>query len=141
MEKEQITALLFVFICSVSDIRKKKIPLMVIIVFGTVSVLFLAAGEERPWKEALYALAPGMGLLALAFCTGEGIGYGDGFAVLVLGLLVGALWCLTAVFLGFFLCAVWSLFLLALKKVNGKSRLPFVPFLAVGLGVVLFGFA
>lgn len=139
MEKEYVLALVFVISCALFDLKVKKIPSILLLGFGAVSVVFWLTAGTAGWKEAIYALVPGAAMLALGLCTKESIGYGDGFAVLVLGFLTGMVRCLAAVFIGFLLAAVCGLLLLALKKVNGKSRLPYMPFLAAGLGVVLYG--
>lgn len=139
MEKGCVVAVIFIVFCTISDVRTGKIPVLVILVFGLASVWLLITGNTGSWREILYALVPGMALLALSLCTGESIGYGDGLTVLVLGLLVGIMRCTAAVFTGFLLSAVWGLVLLVLNKANGKSRMPWIPFLAAGLGVTLFG--
>ena len=85
----------------------------------------------------IYSLIPGAFLLAISLCTRESIGYGDGWTVLALGILLGLWKCFVVVFAGFLFSAIFSLILLVLRRVNGKSRLPFLPFITMGLGVVM----
>lgn len=138
MQKQYVLAIIFIIICTVFDLKKKTIPVLIIAISGMLSFGFLFI-EETDWYLVMYSLIPGAVLLMLSLCTKESIGYGDGFIVLILGLLLGITKCVTVVFIGFFVFAIFALFLLLIKKVNGKSKLPYVPFLAIGLGVVLFG--
>ncbi len=125
----------FIIICAIFDIRKKEIPIFVIILFGCISILFIGISGKRTWADIMYSLAPGGFLLLLSLCTRESIGYGDGMAVLVLGILMGYRGCIVIIIIGFISSAFCALVLLVCGKVKGKSRLPFLPFLAIGLGV------
>lgn len=138
MQYEYIAAIIFILIGTIFDIKKKEIPILLIVIFGIVSIALAVRVENQNWQMVLFSLIPGATMLALSLCTRESIGYGDGFVVLVLGVLLGISKCLSCVFLGFFLSSVYSLLLLVFKKVNGKSRFPYMPFLAVGLGVAIF---
>lgn len=128
----------FIAICCIFDIRKKEIPIFIIVAFGILSLIAVAIAQKPELYSVLYSLIPGAAMLGLSLCTKESIGYGDGFVVLVLGVLLGFVECVFVVLAGLFLSAVVGLVLLVFKKVRGKSRMPFMPFLAAGLGVVFF---
>lgn len=128
----------FIAICCIFDIRKKEIPVFIIVAFGLLSLIAVAIAQKPELYSVLYSLIPGAVMLGLSLCTKESIGYGDGFVVLVLGVLLGFVECVFVVLAGLFLSAVVGLVLLVFKKVRGKSRMPFMPFLAAGLGVVFF---
>lgn len=132
---EWIICLIFMTICTVTDIKKKEVPIAVIVLFGSVAVLYVIIGGEKKWMEILYSIMPGAFLLLLGLCTRESIGYGDGFAAMVSGLLTGWKGCVTAIITGLLLSSVFALALLICKRAKGKSRIPFLPFLAIGLGV------
>lgn len=135
---EWIICLVFMAICVVADIRKKEIPVAVIALFGSLAFLYAVIWGGKDWSEILYSLAPGLFLLLLALCTRESIGYGDGLAAVVVGILVGWKECLAAIISGCLLSSVFALVLLVCRKVRGKSRIPFLPFLAAGMGVFYF---
>lgn len=139
MNIEYAMAIVFIGICTVFDWRRMEIPALIIHGFGILSLIFSFACRRSELHTLLYSLIPGIILLILGFLTRESIGYGDGLAVLVLGILLGIRRCVAAVFAGFILSAIVALILLTFRKVSGKSRLPFIPFLAAGLGVALFG--
>lgn len=130
-----IIAAVCMTVLAIVDIREKAIPVTFLVAFGIMAVGYVLMEGEGEWRPVLYSLIPGVFLLAVSLCTRESIGYGDGWVVLALGLLTGAEGCFMAVFTGLLLSALFSLVLLAVHKVNGKSRLPFLPFLTIGLGV------
>ncbi len=128
-------SLIFIIICTIFDIRKKEIPVFLIGLFGCISILTIGIIGEKTWADIACSLVPGSILLLLSLCTRESIGYGDGMVALVLGILMGYGECIAIIIIGLMGSAVCALILLACGKVKGKSRLPFLPFLAVGLGV------
>ena len=140
MEIKEKIALLFILICAVYDCKTKEIPVWIITLFGTIAIIIMAAsGNKEDVMPVIYAFVPGAFLLLLSLCTKESVGYGDGFVVLVIGLLVGFAPCVSAVCAAFVLSGIFSFFLLILHRINVKSRLAYMPFLAAGLGVVIFG--
>lgn len=135
IEMEWIICLVFMAICAVIDIRKKEIPIVIIALFGGCAFLYIIIWERKGWDDIFYSFIPGLSLLLIGLCTRESIGYGDGLAAMMIGILIGWEGCVAAVTGGFLLSAVFALVLLVCKKVKGKSRIPFLPFLAAGLGV------
>ena len=134
---EWAVSLIFIMICTITDIRKREIPLTMIILFSCLSlVIAKIRGEEGGWFSFLYSMAPGVFFLLLSFCTRQSIGYGDVLVILVLGLYVGYRKCIMIVAIGLVASSVYALVLLVCRKVKGKSRIAFVPFLAIGWGVV-----
>ena len=130
-----IIAAVFLITASITDIRKKEISVILIGLFVAASAAYSIVFQSMKWNDFLYSLIPGISLLALGIMTKESIGYGDGLLVLALGILLGLEKCLITVGMGLAASAIYALVLLTLRKVNGKSRLPFVPFLTIGLGV------
>lgn len=139
MQSGWIIAIVCMFVLAIADIKEKAVPCAFLMIFGVIAVIYTVMSGETEWMNILCSLIPGMFLLTVSLCTKESIGYGDGWAVAALGLLIGAEACLLTVCTGLVVSAFFSLILLALHKVNGKSRLPFLPFLTVGLGVLMIG--
>ena len=128
---------------SVTDIFWRRIPAE-ILVMGTAGVLLYQA-VCREMDPALLAggAAVGAGFLLLSKVTGEGIGYGDSWGILVLGLYLG-LWKLLEVLAGtFLLLLAASLVVLAADRMRGgaKRGIPFFPFLTGGylMGLMMGG--
>lgn len=131
----------FLVLCSVSDIRKKEIPLSVVI-----TAFVLAAGftvweigkGERSLAEAGISQLPGLFFLIMAFCTKEKVGYGDGMLLLISGLCLGFYQCFFGLCIALLCSSVTSIILLALHRADRDSGIAFAPFLAIGTGVLFF---
>lgn len=126
-------------VAALFDVRTKKIPVPMISAAAGCSalagVLFLRNGTCTP-QELAASLVPGMVLLLVALLSGEAIGYGDGLLLLATGPLFGwqkMLLCIPAALL---LTTIASVLLLVMKKADRKTKIPFVPFLAAGMGVI-----
>lgn len=127
-------ALCFLGYLAAQDIRWKKIPVMAVVIFGLLSVLYFVAGERAAPENGMYCMMPGMLLLLLSLVTGEKIGYGDGAAVLILGLCTGAVFCVETVCVGVIMSGIYSLYKI-IKKCN--QPIPFLPFLLAAMEVML----
>lgn len=133
-----VFSLLFLAVTGIMDIKDKSISKKLLFADGIVSVL--CAFFQLYYGTTVYALAaslfPGAFFLALAYLTREKIGYGDGYVILFLGPVFG----LTGILIGcvgaLFLSAICSIGLLCLRKANKNTQLPFLPFLAAGMGAV-----
>lgn len=80
----------------------------------------------------LIRLIPGILFIVFTFASKEAIGTGDGIVILALGTILGIENTFKAIFYATVLASVFSLVLICLRKVNKKTRLPFVPFLLLG---------
>lgn len=128
-------------ICSVFDIRKKEIPLIIL-----SAGFFAALGIDiwHIWKESASvaemaaSVLPGVFFLLIGFCTGEKIGYGDGLLLIVMGLFLGFGRCFLVVCISLVFSSAFALVLLVFCKAGRNSRLPLVPFLTIGMGVSFF---
>ena len=65
----------------------------------------------------------------MLFRSRGAIGRGDGYLLCVAGVYLGIAGTLSLLSGALFLCAIWSLLLLAIKKAGKKTEIPFVPFL------------
>lgn len=117
------------------DILQKKISLCLIIV-GIISGLGFSVYE---WvyirsfclSDIIY-LFPGILLIVLS-CFSSQIGLGDGLTVLIVGLFYPSLLSLVILVLAFFSLFIFSLCSYVLGKVKKNSKIPFAPFLLIGL--------
>ena len=96
---------------------------------GLVSGRYLHA--EDIWL-ILGGVGVGILFLAVSRFTGESMGYGDSWAILILGIYLGLWELLTALTGAFFLLAAVSAAGLAAKKMSKRLRIPFYPFLTAG---------
>lgn len=87
----------------------------------------------------LSSLAISLFFLFLIFITkGRGMGYGDVKLGFLIGLFNGFPHNLLAIFLGFLVGSVYSLFLIAMGKKSMKDTIPFGPFLITGSFITFF---
>lgn len=130
----------YLIVLSIFDIRSRQIP-TALLLLGSVPAVFHAAltlfGHERTPAEYAAALVPGVILLLLAFVTGK-IGYGDGWVIAIIGLLLGYRSGMTVFFISLFLSGMAGILLLLLRKVNSKSTIPYIPFVTIAVVLVWF---
>ena len=77
------------------------------------------------------ALVPGLFIMTAGALTRGSIGSGDGWVLMAGGLACGGTAAAEELMIALMLCAAVSLILLAAGRATGKTRLPFVPFLAL----------
>lgn len=139
MEISYILAFLFLLSCSIFDFKRKQIPVVIIIIFGVVSCLFVFTEESINWESLCADITPGIILLLISYATKQEIGYGDGLVVLLLGLLLGIKLCVAIVFIGLLLSSIVSIIKIVAFKANKHTRIPYVPFLLTAWGVLMIG--
>lgn len=125
--------LIFLAICSLQDIKEKKLSVRMLILSGVLFLVCSLLFDQITYRQRVIALLPGMWAFVLAFLTREQIGYGDAACLAVLGNAVSADILFGAVMGGLILLSICSVILLAGKKADRKTTLPFVPFLMAGM--------
>lgn len=126
--------LIFLAVLAAQDIKEKKISVDKLIVFAVMAVLYRICIKQFFWQEILGAVIPGGILLLLSGATKEGIGYGDGMAVLVLGLWTGGWFAFHVMGIGIIFSGIYAAVCLVRRK---REAFPFVPFLLAGMEVAL----
>lgn len=132
--------------CSYIDVKKRIIPNSVLLWLllartGLLVVEIVAASDL--WKVMVLRMLLGAAasfvvLWIAALASKGGIGMGDVKLMTIVGYYVGfesILSCITAPMLLF---GIFGLTLVAMKKIKLKDALPFAPFIAVGVMLVLF---
>ena len=77
-------------------------------------------------------IAVGALFLLVSRITREGMGYGDSWAIFILGIYLGIWKLLEALSAAFLFLGAAAVICLLIKKMSRKYKLPFVPFLAIG---------
>jgi len=114
------------------DIRHRKIPLLYLLLGIGVAFSVLFFQEQGMWILSLGGAGIGVAFLGISKITKEAIGYGDSLLILGLGILLGFWQIMAVLVVAFSLTAISSMVLLVLKKMNRRTTLPFIPFLALG---------
>lgn len=142
---------------TVYDIKHKIIPDALVITFSVLALLKIVADyfllPFTPEAANLHLIAfllagPVLALplfLIWLFSKGRWMGLGDPKLVLGIGWFLGPIFGLSAVILAFWAGAVYGLILIALSKfswyglkIDGKTEVPFAPFLILGFLLVYF---
>ncbi|MDE6847595.1 MAG: hypothetical protein K2J99_17745, partial [Lachnospiraceae bacterium] len=71
------------------------------------------------------------------FVTVEKFGYGDGWMLIMIGVVAGLWRCFLILLVGLVSESAVVLVLMAVQRITGDRRVPFAPFLLFGMGVVL----
>ena len=135
----EIVLFLFLAVCAVSDGCSRQVPLAVVWL-GMLTAAGLRVGGmmgEVNLMSVLLSLVPGAGFFLLSFLTEEKVGYGDGWVLLMIGLFTGIYRCFLILFFGLVAESAAAVVLLAIGKVKRDREIPFLPFLLLGMGVVV----
>lgn len=120
----------------VTDLKYQIIPDELLIVLGLFSLPFFI---NNPFNHLLAAgVLFGVFYLLHGITKGTAMGFGDVKFVLVIGLLQGMKWGLLSVYLAFLTGGILGMALVALRLKGPKSKVPFGPFLVLGIVATLF---
>ena len=136
----QIAFAVFLVVLAVADVRKKRLPLLLLLSGGffiiaqsfcdrDISVISLAAGGMT-----------GVLFLFVSRITKESFGYGDSILILIMGTFLG-FWDILYLLMGaFHMAAVFSAVMLIKPRFDRKGSFPVVPFLTIAyIGGMLLG--
>lgn len=102
------------------------------LVLASSMLLFAGCFSDAEWQDRLGGAMVGVILLLFAHFSKEAIGYADGVIILACGVAFGLYETVTAIFFAAVFAGCFSGVLLVIRKVGGKSRIPFLPFLLLG---------
>ncbi len=129
---------------SVFDGRQQKVPLVLLDV-GTLLAVVLVVRDcfdvSQDWQRivlaAVLGLSPGVFMLLCAYSTRK-MGYGDGLALLAVGMLEGYKKCWGMLCISLMIMSFWCIAVLMFRKGTKNSRLPYLPFLTITYLMGLF---
>ena len=130
-----ILAFVFILVCTLTDFKEKKIYgewLGIFFVLGIIYCRYL----ERSAQEIAISMIPGVIVLIVSIVSHEEIGRGDGLMIINMGIMLGIEKNVMLLMISLFVCAIVSLFMIAVKKVGKKYEIPFAPFLMVALVIM-----
>lgn len=118
---------------AVKDIKYRKINGYICLVMIMVSFLIRVKIKQDADFTILLDLIPGVLMYVLSKLSPRSIGEGDALVLIFIGSVVGYMKEMQFLIISVFLAGLIALILFALKKVNRDTKLPFVPFLSVGV--------
>lgn len=113
------------------DLRNQAVPRNWLLA-GAALGIGIAMWTKMQLLDCVIGLFPGLLLLLLSKMTGEKVGRGDGFYLLILGGYFGVVQGWLTLFGGIFLAALFSAIGIFSGKIHFRSRLPLIPFLFLG---------
>ncbi|SCY19703.1 Type IV leader peptidase family protein [Lachnospiraceae bacterium XBB2008] len=129
-------------VLSIYDIRTRRIPacgFAVVFIFSIVSLICFGDGSFI-WMDIFLSTVPGLVLIGLGIITEGKVGIGDGILVAELGPALGFERCVYMLTGALIFNCIFAGGCLALKKAGPGTRIPFVPFITLSMGVILFVF-
>lgn len=128
---KEICTLIFLGGSAWKDWRSREIPLSLAAVYALGGIL-CGVLENRTVYDRVLPLGIGAVFLAIAFLSGGVFGIGDGWILVALGCFLDADMYVRTLMIGMLSATVFSGVLLAVFKKNGKTEIPFAPFLLLG---------
>lgn len=139
MEGIEILLLIWLAILAVVDIRKGAFSgrsLVVSLIFFTIVMVAVCFLNIKDWKIIMSGAAAGAVFLLASVVTQGAIGMGDGYILTVCGMVLGIYQVVVLIILALCLAAVVGILLCMLKKAGRHTKIPFVPFICAGYGVI-----
>ena len=121
----------YLAINSFTDIKKKKISVVVSLIFFVIGVVVSIINKEKSLISILGGVGIGFILLLVGKFSRESVGIGDGLIFLVTGLYLGFTRNIVLLLYGLIFCALVSIILITFKKLKLKDKIPFAPFVLV----------
>ena len=135
----QVAVIGMLGICATEDLRKKQIHLNLVLAFGILGIVFHMLGQEHTIENILFGMGVGGVLLLLSILTGGKIGIGDGVLLVVTGIYLGLEQNLMLFAGSLFICALYALLVLVLRKKKRNDTVAYVPFVLVSYVCMLAG--
>lgn len=127
---------IYLIICTVSDIKTKKISLKLSFVFLFLGLFIYLFFIKADAIILLYNLMPGICLLLVSLFTKGAVGCGDAVILMIMSFYIPSASVLIILFFSLLAASVISVILM-IKKYSRKYALPFAPFITLGYTIFL----
>lgn len=131
-----ICLIIILGVICVFDIKRKKIPVYMLIVLAAAGIISNFTVGEFDIEKRIIAMLPGIILLIVSMITKQQIGYGDGLIILIMGLYIDIDDILSIVLSSFLLSSIAAIILMTVFKKKKNFEMAFSPFLLIGYGLV-----
>lgn len=123
---------------TLEDAQHKSFPSWISYLLLILGIFVGLSGMD--FLGAFYGMLVGIGipLILMLITRGKGMGDGDIWVGAAVGLALGWPYTIFVYLVAFIIGALFSCGLLLFKKYTGKTKVPFVPFLALGTLLVIF---
>lgn len=136
--------IIWLLVMGIIDIKKKAVPLALLIIFSVMSILLklVSAIRDRQQIETGYFIFILIYAMVTIFVSvwGQMLGMADMIILGVLSFLAGIQKAVEVLLMALFLVSISAVILLVLKRVKAKDRIAFIPYMFLAyLGVILCG--
>ncbi len=136
--KIYIYSILFLYLLAMSiyDMKRKEIHIGATLLTGIVlaAIRVIQFFREGVSMEMVLGVVPGLLVLILSYATHGKIGMGDGFVMMVCGMVLSLSDNLFLLFFALVMSAVTGAVLMVFRRVKRSYTMPFVPFICVSFG-------
>lgn len=130
--------IIFLLVCTVLDVKTRKLPVWFMLLGSVAAVAFRAINLGEDTVTWVGGIIIGIFFLMLSKWTGEGLGYGDSWMILILGISLGLWDILLLLSIALISSGILAVMLLIRGKWSRKVSFPFIPFLMLGYVGVLY---
>lgn len=123
---------IFIILEGIRDMKKRRISMISVFLTGILGVFLSIPFLKDNFISILGGIMIGIICLLVAKFSGEKIGYGDGWELMVMGIYLGFRGNLYLISISLFLASFVSVVLLISKKARRETELPFVTFMIPG---------
>ena len=131
-----IVLLIYLILCTISDIRYKKISLIQSLCFFIIGILFQIYFGSLSFHTVI-SLIPGIFLILLSMVSSGQLGPGDGIMVTICGLYLGFIEIPAIILISCFVVIIYAIILGFIRKKRIKA-VPYAPFLFIACTVTTF---
>lgn len=131
-----ICLIIILGVICVFDIKKKKIPVYMLIILAAAGIISNLTVGEFNIEKRIIAMLPGIIMIMVSMVTKQQIGYGDGLIILLMGLYINIDDILSIVLSAFLVSSVFAIILMTVFKKKKNFEMAFSPFLLIGYGLV-----
>lgn len=134
-----ISLLLIIFLlvlCSIKDIKDKEVCLKYIGCTIVIGCILLLLNPNITLVDSLLGIVLGGLLLILSKITRGSIGIGDAIVIGTIGFVLGYFVAIIIFFVALVISAIYSLYLLVIKRKSKNTKIPFIPFLLLAMCIM-----
>lgn len=152
---QKLLTLCMLAVCTYTDIRYRRVYGWSLILYCILSIggyisdeiisalgmssVSIADMAVRLIADMAAGLIPGIICFVISWISRQSLGYGDSALIAVCGISLGLMNCLQLLFAAFFFAGIYGLVLIVIRRKSRKSDMPFVPFLFLGVVILLGG--
>ncbi len=125
------------------DIKFKKIPIILPIIWGVIGVVWNAGIKKleiEQWIGVVCSVLIGCILLLFSFWSKDALGKGDALIFIVIGIFIDFYSNLLLLGTALFLSSFAAIYLLIIRRKNKKTNIPLIPFIYTAYAILCLVF-